>query len=340
MRQEQRGGDNSTNFQAEVIHAGITYRDARDIATDVYNDNIPKFTEIARQVALDRAMSFTDTLLDGIPSETLQALKDPDVQRALFFAQQEFACSGDEQLGDVLMDLMRKRMKSPQRDIKQLAVTESLKTAPKLSANHFSALTALFVLTRIRLGIASVADLHAKMRTILAPAVYGLEVSEADLAYLEYAGCVSIQITSHNIGDILLETYKGAFSRGFTEEQIPETVRPVIAPFLGACFRDPAKLQLAALNAEIVGKLTEEQKLDDPYRASILNLLNVGLMSSAEAAEEFSDLHPALRNLTEIYHSSSLKNCQLTTVGITLAHTNLRRVAGEAFDPGLEIWVK
>ncbi|MFF7845930.1 LPO_1073/Vpar_1526 family protein [Streptomyces ossamyceticus] len=338
MKQEQRGGDNSINFQAEVIHAGITYRDAREIAIDVYNDNIPKFTEIASRVALDRAMSFTDTLLGGIPAETLEALKDPDVQRALFFAQQEFACSGDEQLGDVLMDLMRKRMESRQRGIKQLAVTESLKTAPKLSANHFSALTALFILTRTRLGIASPADLHAKMRTILAPAVYGLEVSEADLAYMEYTGCVSIQITENNIGNILLETYKGAFTRGFTEEQIPEVVRPVIAPFLGTCFRDPAKLQLATLNTETAGKLIEEQKLH-PYRAEILNLLNVGLMDSAEVSKEFSALHPALRNLAELYQSSRLKSCQLTTIGVTLAHTNLRRVAGESFDPDLEIWV-
>ncbi|MFG3168369.1 LPO_1073/Vpar_1526 family protein [Streptomyces sp. NPDC048200] len=338
MRQEQRGGDNSTNFQAEVIHAGITYRDARDIANDVYNDNIPKFTEIARQVAHERAMSFTDSLLEGIPTETLEALKDPDVQRALFFAQQEFACSGDEQLGDVLMDLMRKRMESKQRGIKQLAVAESLKTAPKLSANHFSALTALFVLTRTRLGVGSVADLHAKMRTILAPAVYGLEVSEADLAYMEYAGCVSIQITENSIGDILLETYRGAFTRGFTEEQIPEACRAVIAPFLGTCFRDPTKLQLATLNVETAGKLIGERNLEF-YRAEILNLLNVGLMNSAEVAEEFSALHPALRNLARIYSSSRLKNCQLTTVGVTLAHTNLRRVAGESFDPDLEIWV-
>ncbi|MEU0039416.1 LPO_1073/Vpar_1526 family protein [Streptomyces sp. NPDC006333] len=130
----------------------------------------------------------------------------------------------------------------------------------------------------------------------------------------------------------------GSITRGFTEEQIPEAVRPGIAPFLGICLRDPTKLQLATLNTETAGKLIEERNLE-LYRAEILNLLNVGLMNSAEVAEEFSALHPALRNLTQVYRSSRLKNCQLTTVGITLAHTNLRRVAGESFDADLEIWV-
>ncbi|MEU1558188.1 LPO_1073/Vpar_1526 family protein [Streptomyces scabiei] len=338
MKQVQRGGDNSTNYQAEVINAGISYRDAREIASDVYRENIPKFIEVAREAALERAMHFSEKLLDGIPSETLESLKDPDVQRALFFAQQEFACSGDEELGGILIDLLRKRMDSRQRDIKRLAIAESLKTAPKLSANHFSALSALLLLTQTKLGVASIADLHGNLRAVLAPAVFGLNLSEADLAYMEYTGCLSIQITSRSIGKMFLKNYKGAFSKGFTLDQIPEDVRSGIAPMLMPCLRDAERVQLAAIDKEGVEGLIKKWGMGN-YSQQVLNLLDVGIMSPDEIEEEFSALHPALHNLAQIFNSTQLKSCQLTTIGTTLAHANLRRVAGEVFDADLEIWV-
>ncbi|WP_367323519.1 LPO_1073/Vpar_1526 family protein [Streptomyces sp. HUAS ZL42] len=338
MKQIQRAGDNSTNFQAEVIHAGISYRDARDIATDVYKENIPKFAEIAREVALERAEIFNEKLLDGIAPETLEALKDPDVQRSLFFAQQEYACSGEEDLRDVLIELLRKRMTSPVRDIRQLSITESLKTAPKLSAAHLSALSALLILIRTRLGVANVEDLRKKLREILAPVVTDLHLSNADVAYMEYAGCLSIQITEHSIGSVLLETYKGCFTRGFTVEQIPEDARSGIRSLLMPCLRDPAKLQIASLNQDMVAELIKERGLEE-YAQQITALLDVGIMNVSEIAEEFAGLHPALENLVNIFHSTSLKSCQLTTVGTTLAHTNLRRMVGEAFEPRLDVWV-
>ncbi|CUW30940.1 LPO_1073/Vpar_1526 family protein [Streptomyces reticuli] len=338
MKQTQRSGDNSTNYQAEVINTGISYRDAKDIATDVYRENIPKFTEIAREAALDRAMEFTDKLLGSIPQESLEALKDPDVQRALFFAQQEFACSGEEDLGDVLITLLVDRLASPQRDIRRLALNEALKTAPKLAANHFSALSALFLLTRTRLAVNSVAGLHEKLRSVLAPVVYDFKLSDADLAYLQYTGCLSIQITENSIGGIFLSAYQGIFTRGFTLEQVPDHLREGAAPILIPCIRDPSKLQLDAVSKEAVKDRLESHGLGE-LGAEISNLMDVGIMSAEEIEEEFSAVHPALRELSRIYHSTPMKSCQLTTVGTTLAHSNIRRVIGDAFDAGLEIWV-
>jgi hypothetical protein len=338
MKQTQRSGDNSTNFQAEVINAGISYRDAKDIAIDVYKENVPKFAEIAREVALERAMEFTERLLGEIPPESLEALKDPDVQRALFYAQQEFACSGEKDLGDILIALLTERLASPIRGIKQLALNEALKTAPKLSANHLSALSALMILTQIRLGINSVGALHGKLRSVLAPVVFDFTLSEAELEYMQYAGCLSIQITENSVGGLLLTVYKGIFTTGFTREQIPDHLRGEIDPILIPCIRDNAKLQVDATSSEVAEAAIEAKGLG-VHKAEILSLMDVGIMSAVEIEDEISALHPALRELVRIYNATRMKSCRLTTIGTALAHTNLKRVVGDQFEAGLEVWV-
>ncbi|WP_405409743.1 LPO_1073/Vpar_1526 family protein [Streptomyces decoyicus] len=338
MKQNQSSGDNSINIQAGSISSGISYRDARDIAIDVYKENIPKFTEIARDVALERAMELTDALLSRIPVECLEALKDPDIQRALILAQQEYACSGEKDLGEVLTGLLVDRFAAPQKGIKRLALNEALKTAPKLSANHFSALSALMLTAQARMSFPNIDAMHERIRAIFLPVCTGLEVSESEIAYLQYTGCIAIQMGNGTIPGWLSDTYPGAFTTGFTRDQIPENLVEIIDPLLMPCPRSPGNLQIAALGKQEAESRAKGLGIQENL-AGILSLMNVGLMPGDEIEEEFSAIHPVLREFAALYSSTSLKHCTLTTIGTTLAYTNLRRAVGDKFNADLDTWV-
>ncbi|MFE5110112.1 LPO_1073/Vpar_1526 family protein [Streptomyces sp. NPDC056663] len=338
MRQAQRSGDNSTNIQGEVVNLGLSYRDAREIAKDVYEENITKFTDIARNVASERAQEFTDKLLSALPMEALETLKDPDVQRSLFHAQQEYACSGEKDLGDLLIHLLSDKMKGPKGGIKALALSEALKTAPKVTSSHISALSVLMLITQTKLGVESIEAFQESMKQILAPIAEDLHVSNSDLAYLEYAGCLSISAFDNAVGNMFATTYPGLFTNGFMPENIAEPSRATVMPITIPCLRDPANVQLPIMTK---GELKElaGQSVFQGHAQEITRLIDVGLMSGEQIEQEVSGIHPTLADFAKKYNGSRLKNCQLTAIGTTLAHTNLKRVLGEHFDTELDIWV-
>lgn len=338
MRQAQRAGDGSVNIQGEVVHFGVSYRDAREIAKDVFEENIVKFTEVARETASERAREFTESLISRLPVEALESLRDPDVQRSLFFAQQEFACSGEQELGELLLRLLADRMQSTDRSIKTLALGEALRTAPKLTSRHFAALSILMVCIQSKLGVASVEHLHESLVQVLSPLAKDFQVSRADVAYLEYAGCLSTTAFNSKLGETFSNTYPGLFTTGFMEEWIAESSRAAVMPLTQECLRDSTKFQLPVMAKEEMRKLASQGALE-PHKKEIERLMGLGLMTAAEIEREISEIDPDLANFPNTYNASSLVNCQLTAIGTTLAYTNLKRVVGDHFDAELDIWV-
>jgi hypothetical protein len=134
MSQRQTGGDSSTNYQvAGNLHVGLSYSDAKDIAEDVFRKNYIQLATEAAEIAEERARVITERFLSKLQSESpesLQNARTPDLQRALFRVQEEFATTGDEKLGDLLVDMLIDRSKQSGGTLRQVVLNEALKTAP------------------------------------------------------------------------------------------------------------------------------------------------------------------------------------------------------------------
>ncbi|MFW3474572.1 LPO_1073/Vpar_1526 family protein [Streptomyces microflavus] len=338
MKQSQKAGDNSVNVQGEVVNFGISYSDAKEIAKDVFEDNIVRFTEIARNTASERAREFTESLLARLPVEALNSMRDPDIQRSLFFAQQEYACSGEKDLGELLQQLLADRMQSSDRDVKSLALGEALRTAPKLTSRHFAALSVLMICIQTQLFADSVEELHTALKDVLGPVAKGFQITRADVAYLEYAGCLSTSAFSTELGVAFSNTYPGLFTKGFLEEWISEDSRSIVTPLTRECLRDPGRIQLPVMPKEDLRELARKE-IFEPHQQEIERLIGIGLMTPAEIEHEISEIDPDLAGFPKAYNTSRLVDCQLTAIGTTLAHTNLKRVVGKKFDAQLDIWV-
>ncbi|MFE3992959.1 LPO_1073/Vpar_1526 family protein [Streptomyces goshikiensis] len=344
MKQIQSTGNDNTNYQAQNMHFnGITYSDAKQIALDVFRNNALELSEIAHTTARERAEELTENFFKELSErapEAIGSISDPDMQRSIFHAQEEYACSGDGDLGAVLVDMLVDRAAITERNIQQVTLNESIKTAARLTKNHFTILSALLFATKTQFNnVRNLDELYGNYIDFVAPSVAGLRVTDADLWHLQYTGCISMEITDMPMGGMLAQAYPALFSNGFSRDEIAEEQKDLGLPSIIPCLRDPAKFQVGAMNSKVLQSHITSQPGMEGHGSELQRLLNLNLMSAEEIDAEFSEIHPDLKNLTSVWNGSNLRRCQLTGVGIAVGHANARRILGDKFDARLEIWI-
>ena len=118
---KQEGGEKSTNLQGQNvnIYNGISYSDAKEIFKDLFSSNFLQLKYEAADLAQARAEEITEKFLDKLNSkspESISQFKEPAMQDALFTTQKEFAKSGDQDLGDLLVDILIDRVQTKTRN--------------------------------------------------------------------------------------------------------------------------------------------------------------------------------------------------------------------------------
>jgi len=344
--QRLRGGDNSKNVQAQIANFGIGYKDARDIALDVFNDNFARLSESAHRRAVERVEEFTLNYLNQLYERqptSVENIGDPGVQSSILEAQSSFAVSGDETLGQVLVDLLTDRTAVTERNIKQLSLHEAIYVSKKLTAEHFKALSLLFLVTRTRSSEPlNPGNLYAWLCNSISPFSDSLRVSDSDVSHLAATGCLWIGITSLSIPEYLLRAYPGLYAPGFNRDDCPEDLiaeiesAPSVRPRFTTHLRDPELVQVNAIDEAGFVELTEN--LSEGAIAFLRTRFGA-VKRPDEVAEELGAFDRRLGVAVDKWQSSSLSQATLSAVGIAIGHANVRRTLGEEFDVDLGAWI-
>lgn len=345
-QQQQSLGDASTAIQAGGdIHYGITYSEARSIALDVAKATFYELTGVAKETARIRVEEITEQVLKKISEtnpEHLNKAVDPDFQFALSTVQKEYARTGDKDLGDLLVDILVDRSKLEKRDILQIVLNESLDTAPKLTDSHLAALSVLFLFgytqnhhisNHEKLG--SFLDLRVK------PFADNLPINEASYQHLEFSRCGSIMsLGERNLEQILGMVYQGQFMKGF-EPSVLENMGVSLELYKQhfiPCLNDLSKLQVNANSHEKLEKLLQSNPfMNEDIKSKIIQLFNTNKMSDDEIRNKIIQIRPYMEQVFDAWTNSSMKSFTLTSVGIAIAHANIKRFSGEFAN--LRIWI-
>lgn len=352
QRQTQRGGDGSTNIQGgnvnyiERAQYGISYDDAKSIAMDVYERNITRFTEIAREVALERAKEFTSKLLGDIPLASLDALKDPDVQRGLFFAQQEFACSGDEEIGDTLIELLTERMTNSRQGMRRLVLNEALRLAAKLTSDHVSLLTCNFFLKYVSFGnVKTVQDVAAELGKALKPYRNDIfKLGQPDIDYLLGTGCLTVSSgfiqETMPPGRYMRLNYPGIFSRGFTLDEFPDGYRLFDTPLLEEHpSAEGSRYRVCAVSEIELDALILKHNLEE-VRGIAKNALKSSIQPEHVILDSILECEPDLKPFFKRWQSMGMDRYMSSASAMTIAHANVRRVSEGEFSVPLDNWLR
>jgi len=345
--QKQDAGDNSTNLQGQqvIVNQGISYSDAKEIASDVFKANFIELKQEAASIAQERAEEVTEKVISQLSErhpESINEFETPALQDALFTVQKQYAISGDQDLGDLLVDILVDRAAAPKRDMVQIVLDESLGIAPKLTLEQFDTLTLNFLLISTRrLDVKNYEELLAHFRKRIVPFIDKLSDRHSDYTHLEYLGCGHVR--AGNYGQLegnLRETYKAFFSKGFSAEELKEKVgeEANLQGLVIQCFHDTDKLQIGVLDEDVLDKISDRNGLVSDKKQKLKQLFESSTKPANEVKEMLIDAIPEMERVFEVWRNSPFDQFELTSVGIAIAHANYRRKIGDTMD--LSIWIK
>ncbi|HHW4399931.1 TPA: LPO_1073/Vpar_1526 family protein [Aeromonas hydrophila] len=346
--QRQEAGDGSTNYQAETITVvqGISYRDARDIALNVYQQNFIKLSEHAAQVALGRAEEFIDDFLGKIQSKNpalLEQMSQPSIQNSLYCAQKQYAVTGDKELKSLLLDLVVQRCEQEERSIHQIVLDEAIELAPKLTVEQMDALTLNFVVYRtVFYDIRSHEALLEHIRHQILPFTESLKLDTSCYEHLTYLGAATIEYTGQipQLYEGYQKTYGGLFSKGFDENDmkplvdLDENVRKIIMP----CINYPNLYQVSLLRHDELDAACEQFSISGSIKPMLKELTDKHIMSPQEIKELLLGKIPEIVALFKLWEGTRINKLFLTTVGIALAQANFQRRTG--VELAINSWIK
>lgn len=344
-KQNQRGGSNSTNIQAGefTVVSGLTYSEVRQVAMDVFRANFYELAGEAKSVASERAKQITEDFLNKLQNENLEGFakaQDPDFQYALYTMQKEYARTGDENLGDLLVDLLVDRSKREQRDIQQIVLNESLNVAPKLTSDQLSALAILFLFKYTQNFEVGNHDLLGQyFDRMVKPFSENISKNRACYQHLAFSACGSISIGASTLEHILGITYQGLFLKGFDTEEIQKRGISIgnDQRFFIPCLDDRMKMQVRANSLELLKKNMDNCGLPDEDKPKIIALFNLEKMNEQEIKAKCIEIRPYMEGVFDVWSNSDMKHFTLTSVGIAIGHANIKRLIGEFAD--LSIWI-
>jgi hypothetical protein len=345
IRQSQRAGDHSRNLQAQTINiTGISVSEARQIALDVFKANALELAGTARDLFEARGREFIDRYLEGLlqrKPDALTSFGDPDMLHVLFTAQRDYAKRGDQELSDLLVDLLIDRAQQHALSLRQLVLNESLFVAPKLTSDQFDILSLAFIFRHsMNAGIGTLEEFDEYFRSAVIPFAGHLPDHSAPYQHLQYAGCAMLVPDRIGLLGALYEHYPHLFCNGFTHDEAAAFVRAALPQggFLIPCLRDSSRLQVCEIRLEDIQQRADQLKASPSVLIALINLHKSHMMPQSEIEQYLSERFPTAPELLRVCKVTEIERLSLTSVGIAIAHANIRRKIGQEVDLG--IWIK
>lgn len=346
MKQAQHSGDNSNNFQANslIVHNGLSYLEVRTIALDVCRTELNSLAGQAMHTAWERAEKITDKFLSKLQEQFpggLGKASDPGFQYALHTLQTEYVKSGDEDLGDVLVDLLVDHTKQEKRGLIKIVLAECMTTVPKLTFGQINALALLFYFRNAK--ALSVNDLSALAKHIdmyIRPFVSEYAQSEASFQHMQFCGCGAYSsFNSIDLEGIILQKYPGLLTKGFMKSDIDAAGISILPnhPIFIHCLNDATRFQLRAIDLGVLEERFKEYSVSPEDQEKLKNLFNTNMLTNEEVRDKMSSLLPYWGELSAGWNKSGLKSFDLTSVGIAIGHANIKRYSASFAD--LKVWI-
>jgi hypothetical protein len=117
--------------------------------------------------------------------------------------------------------------------------------------------------------------------------------------------------------------YPGLFSKGLAIEDIVNGfgIEGIPDGVIIPCMNDNTRFQIAFLGGTDVEQISKDRGWSEHQRAIILSKLSENLMSNEKIGKQLAKVGGSLPHLRAIWDRTKLKNLQLTSVGLAVAHS-------------------
>jgi len=345
---KQEGGESSTNLQGQNvnIYNGITYQDAKEIALDVFKSNFLDLSRQAATIAKQRAEELTEEFLKKLQEknpEGVEKINDPDVQFAIFSAQQEYARSGEKDLEEMLVDILIERIENDNHSLKKIVLNEALKVLPKITNQQLDILTLIFLIrdTSNR-DIVDIETFGSYIINFIEPFLDSLTVQRANYKHLQFTGCCSTTsgFFESEVCAYFIHHYGKIFSKGFEGHSIDSIIQGYsqLSLLVIPSLHHSNLFQLNANNLQDLNLKMKSFEVDTTVLSKLHQLFEQSTMSYSEAEIFLVRLHPKIQILIDTWRDSEMHALNPTTVGTALAYINMKRKTNIQLN--LDLWIK
>ncbi|MEW7986494.1 MAG: LPO_1073/Vpar_1526 family protein [Candidatus Thiodiazotropha endolucinida] len=360
-KQNQKGGDNSENLQAagnitKNYYIGASKDEVKQIALQVFETNFYKLTNEAHSIAFQRAEEITNKIIhrlwQKLPSG-FNAASDPDFQYILYSAQRDFARTGDRNIGDLLVDLIIERCKSPDRSIRQIICDEALEILPKISQEMINILGIVFFFRHYygettidkssisRYPNIEETSLSKHLNKYVMP--FGIPIYAGYYLYkhLETTSCCTFtEQREKSLVEIIKGRLQGYFQAGFTQDEIDETglSKDMQKRLIIPCLNDTNKLQVNAVSLIQLSLKKSELNLTKEDKSAIDFLFENRTLYDSDIMTKCANSAPYMKNIFELWSQTELGKVNLTSNGIAIGHASLKKHVEDI--PDLEYWIR
>lgn len=221
----------STIVQAkgDINFNGITAETAIEICKYVVKGELAVYTQDARVEAEKRLSDISEKTIDRITSlkeDLLHRFEEPAIQMALNETFKNYIASGNEELGENLIDLLIERLRVQDRTTEQSIIDEARNIIPKLSSNTVS-LLAIMVFSKLIFPYNK--EQYDDLLLKLAPLAEKFKnINSLDIAHLKQVGCgygISAFHVAESLEKDLLSIYDLFFRYNISLDELNDLFR-------------------------------------------------------------------------------------------------------------------
>ena len=349
-RQSQAASDNAVAVQAlgdVTISQGIAPAEVTEMLGAIARLTAASFPAFQEQINA-RFVLFEQKLeakFQDNKHASTQAFNDPDFHAALRIAYTGHARNPDIDVTDTLVELIARRSLEDKRSRLSLSLNGAIERASRLTKNEFAALSLVFIMTRTLWHVSDLASYKARFKADVVPLLPHISHSPSSFEYLATHACATIEITVSPLLAIWHNGYGGLFSMDFEEAQLatllsPETTALWRQSFLLIpCLNDHSRLQFAATTKDVLRQKTRPDVIPAAKLDELWNMFQSTFMSQTEIVDLIAPDIPEVRTLVELWEETELNQLHLTSAGIAIGFSNLRRIDPN-FDANLSIWIE
>ena len=331
-------GDSSTSLLAgrDVVINGLTYSDARQLFVDLYDQNVQRLTAEASRLAADRVEVFATNFLLQLTErnpQAINALADPDVYQDILSAQRHYAASGDDDLGEVLVNLLVNRAGYSLEKFSKVVLGAALDIAPLLTAEHWNALSLIFSVRELlprQTSVATVEDLGKFAAATIRPLTSSIPRTASHFRHILYTGCGTA--TSHeSLARLLGDKLPWLFSGPVRLFDVM-LVHPAASSLLETCATDPSAMQFSRETYADLTTVAQAAGIPGGCFSALRHLMDEGRISEAACRSRLKRYIPDIEELDAIWSNTPSSETVLTPVGIAIALANIQRALNQRYE--------
>lgn len=327
------------------IEPSIRNLEFREIARSVFKENFYNLKEVARETAYNRSNEFIEEVIKALSDnpKNFDTFSEPSMQVDLFEAQNAYAKSGESYLKILLLNFINNIVKAAPKSLMRIILEESIKIVPKMTIQQCDMLSLIFLmLYSPNYNLSTWVDFETLLNDCIYPFIESLSDNVTNYRHLEYTGCVFSK-PGHYIAEELFQFYyPGMFSSGFTIERFKEKVDMNISKYkndriLIKCFHNANLYQINAIYKDDINKKGQEKNYNKSVIFELNRIQKEHSMNDNMVRNVISRINTDFKKLFSIWNNSYISHLELTSIGISIAISNIERKLGISLD--YSIWL-